>query len=164
MIDPVKQLAKYIRDLLGLEECFISLGRDNKYDNQKDLLIIVDDLSPAIEKSVTKSYDGSDNVEKQTINSNVLGQFTVNFYGNKEKARENAFVFSTLKYSESARTLQKTHGISIYRTSTIVNLKQLAGKTYHERYEITLNIGYNITNELDVLRFDEAQFSFLVDN
>lgn len=159
MIDPVKQLAKYVRDLLGLNECFIALGRDNKYDNQKDLLIILDDLSPALQKSVTKTYDGA--VEVQTIDAAMVGLFTVNFYGNGDKAREAAFLFMGLSHSESSRTLQKTHGISIYRSSQIVNLKQLAGKTYHERYEITLNVGYNITNDLDVLRFDEAQFSFL---
>ena len=159
MIDPVKQMAKYIRDLLGVKECNISLGRINEYDEQKPLLIIIDDLSPAQQISVTKGYDGV--TETETIDALMNGQFTVDFYG--DTARENAFLFATLNNTESARTLQKTHEISVFRLSQISNLKQLAGKTYHERYEITVNLSYNITKSIDTLRFDTAQFSFLND-
>jgi len=161
MIDPKKQLKLYLRDLLGLEECHIVSGRDNAYTNHKDLLIAVDDLSPAVQQSVTKSFDGDD--ENMTIDAAMLGQFTFNFYGKKSKARESAFIFSTLRNTESSKTLQKEYGISIFRVSTITDLRQLAGKTYHERYEITLNVGYNITNTIDTLRFKEAQFNFLYD-
>ena len=161
MIDPDKQLKRYIRDLLDIEECHIKNGRDNQYDNQKDLLITVDNLSPAVEQSVTKTFDGDEEV--MTIDAAMLGQFSINFYGNKGKARESAFLFTTLRSTESAKTLQKKYGITIFRISGITDLKQLAGKTYHERYEITLNIGYNITNSIETLRFDEAQFEFLYD-
>ena len=163
MINPRNELKRFIRDLLGLNENCIKDGRDNAYDNQTDLLITVDDLSPAIQQSVVKTYDGSEGVEEMTIDAAMLGQFTINFYGNRDKARESAFLFSTLRNTEAARTLQKTHGISIYRVSAITDLRQLAGKTYHERYEITLNMGYNITNTISTLRFDEAQFEFLHD-
>ena len=162
-IDPKKQLKLYIRDLLGIKECHIASGRDNAYSNQEDLLVVVDDLAPAVQQSVTKTYDGSDNVEEMTIDAAMLGQFTVNFYGNKNKARESAYIFSTLRNTEGSKTLQKTYGISIFRVSSITDLRQLAGKTYHERYEITLNVGYNITNTIGTLRFDEAQFEFLYD-
>jgi len=162
MINPRKQLKLYVRDLLGISEDCIKDGRKNASSNQKDLLITIDDLSPALEQSRTKTYDGVK--EEMTIDAAMLGQFTINFYGNKDKARENAYLFSVLKSTEAARTLQKTHKITIHRLSTITDLRQLAGKTYHERYEITLNIGYNITHAIETLRFDEAQFNFLVDN
>ena len=161
MIDPIKQVKLFVRDLLNIGECHIVSGRDNAYDNQTDLLISVDDLSPAIQQRVTETYNGSS--EEMTIDSYMLGQFTINFYGNKGKARENAYIFSTLRNTEEARTLQKTHGISILRISAIADLKQLAGKTYHERYELTVNVGYNITNKIETLRFDEAQFEFIDD-
>lgn len=161
MIDPKKELKRFIRDLLDLSECHIKTGRDNAYDNQTDLLVTVDDLAPAIQQRVSKTYDGD--AEEMTIDAYMLGAFTVNFYGNKDKAREAAYLFSTLRNTEAARTLQKTHGITIFRVSTITDLRQLAGKTYHDRYEITLNLGYNITNKIETLRFDEAQFQFIDD-
>lgn len=162
LIDPIKQLKLYIRDLLGIEECHIVSGRSNDYTNHKDLLIVVDELAPSIEQSVTKTFNGDDEV--MTIDSARLGQFTINFYGDKNnKAQETCYILTTLRNTEASKTLQKTHGITIYRVSAITNLRQLAGKTYHERYEITLNVGYNITNTIDTLRFDEAQFEFLYD-
>jgi len=161
VIDPRKELKRFIRDLLGLSEDCIKTGRDNAYDNQAGLLIAVDDLAPATQQSIVKTYSGSS--EEMTIDAAMLGVFTVNFYGNGNKARENAYLFSTLKNTEAARTLQKTHGITIHRVSSITDLRQLAGKTYHERYEITIKLGYNITNTIETLRFDEAQFEFLVD-
>ena len=158
MINPRVELRKFIRDLLNVSEDCIKDGRLNASDNQVHLLITVDDLSPAIQQSVTKDYD--DDKEEMTITADMRGQFTINFYGKKNKARESAYLFSTLRNTEAARTLQKTHGITIYRVSAITDLRQLAGKTYHERYEITLNMGYNITNIIETLRFDEAQFEF----
>ena len=160
MIEPEKQLAKYLRDLLNISESIISIGRLNKYDDEQQDQIVVDNLSPAIQQSVTKTYNGDDELQK--IDANYLGQFTINFYGNN--AQSNASTFIVLNNTEEARTLQKTYTIAVYRVSQITNLKRLAGKVYDNRYEITLNVGYNITSEIDRLRFDEAQFdTILVD-
>lgn len=155
MSDPLKRMAKYVRDLLNVPECSISLGRKGEYSNQKDLLIIVDNLAPARQQSVTHGYDGE--TEQEIIDILMLGAFTVNFYGNT--ARQNAYLFSALNNTENAKNLQKTHEISVFRISQIANLKQLAGKTHEERYEISVNASYNITNKRDVMRFDEAQFN-----
>lgn len=154
MIEPEKQLALYTRDLLNISESIISIGRLNKYDDEKQNQIVIDNLSPAIQQSVTKTFDGNDELQK--IDANYLGQFTINFYG--KDAQSNASTFIVLTNTEEARTLQKTYTIAVYRVSQITNLKRLAGKVYDNRYEITLNVGYNITSEIDRLRFDEAQF------
>lgn len=160
MIQPEKQLAKFVRDLLNISEEFITIGRVNKYDKQCEDLIVIDNLSPAIQQSVTKTYDGAGEI--QTIDSLMMGQFTINFYG--KNAQSNASTFVVLNHTEEARTLQKTCSISVFRVSQITNLKRLSGSHYDERYEISLNLKYNITHDVSRLRFDEAQFGeILVD-
>jgi len=159
-IDPLKRLGMYARDLLGVSESIISLGRLNKYDDQQQNEIVVDNLSPANQKSVTKTYDGQNEV--MGIDTLWLGQFTLNFYG--ADAYTNASTFLVLNNTEEARTLQKTHQISVFRTSQITNLKRLAGTNYDSRYEITLNASYNTTIPVNRLCFEELQLGdILVD-
>ncbi len=92
----------------------------------------------------------------------MSGSFTINFYG--ANAYQYATDFIILNRTEEARTLQKTHEVSVFRTSQIVNLKRLAGKNYDDRYEITLNLTYNITKDVPRLRFDEAQIGDVLFN
>ncbi len=160
MIEPEKQLALFTRDLLNVDENLIKIGRTNEYDTQECDLIVIDNLSPAIQQSASKTYDGNDEVE--TVNTLMLGQFTINFYG--ENAQSNASTFVVLNHTEEARTLQKTYKITIFRVSQITNLKRLSGSNYDNRYEITMNISYNITSDINRLRFDEMQLGeILVD-
>jgi len=155
-VNPTKRLYLYIRDLLNIDESanILVYGRDNDYDNETSSKIVVDTLAPSIQQSMTKTYDGDG--EEMGIDSLMLGSFTINFYGTD--AYERATDFIIFNKTEEARTLQKTHELSVFRTSQITDLKRLAGKYYDSRYEITLNISYNITKNVNRLRFDEAQF------
>ena len=155
--DPLKQLAKYTRDLLAVPECEISLGRINKYDNQSENLIVVDNLSPAKSRYSTKDFDSDKELMKVT--TCFVGLFTLDFYGPDSLQRAN--IFTALNNTEESRTLQKNHELRIFKVGSINNLKRLAGSTYDDRYQIELNIEYNLVHEVDRLRFDTAQFNFL---
>jgi len=160
--DPLKRLYLYIRDLLNIDESagILDYGRENDYDNQTGSKIIVDNLAPSNQLSITKTYNGD--TEEMNIISQMSGSFTINFYG--ANAYQYATDFIILNRTEEARTLQKTHEVSVFRTSQIVNLKRLAGKNYDDRYEITLNLTYNITKDVPRLRFDEAQIGDVLFN
>jgi hypothetical protein len=160
MIDVEKQLARFTRDLLNVDEKIIAIGRINTYDAMECDLIVVDNLAPAQQQSITKTYDGNNEIQK--IDSLMLGQFTINFYG--DNAQSNASTFVVLNHTEEARTLQKTYGITVFRVSQITNIKRLSGSKYDNRYEITMNVSYNITSDVNRLRFDEMQLGgILVD-
>jgi len=161
-VNPKKRLYLYIRDLLNIDESLniLAYGRDNIYDPQTSSKIVIDSIAPSRQLSITKNFNGDS--EEMGIDSLMAGEFTVNFYG--QNAYEYATDFIILNKTEESRTLQKTHSVSVFRTSQIVDLKRLAGKKYDERYEITLTLHYNITKNINRLRFDEAQFGEVLFN
>lgn len=159
MINPLVQLAKFTRDLLGVDETTIKLGRQNFEDlTLSDDLIIVDSINYSRQASM-KKFDSD--AEEMTHTTNQLGDFTINFYGSS--AFENVTLFDTLKNSQAAWELQRSYGITVYNDTTITNLKQLTGKRYNERYELGLKVRFNFSTTIETLRIDSADITFLND-
>lgn len=160
-VDPLKLLALYTRDLLELPESQIKFGRSNhdKLDFSQDL-IVIDGLSPSVGIGTQKQYDG--NTEKKIIAKTVTGEFTLIFYG--DNALLNAQSWSTLNESQEARNIASDLVISVHRPTGITDLKMLTGSKYNNRFEITVKMSYNITNELELLRIDSSQIDMITDN
>ena len=154
MSEPIKRMGMYVRDLLNVPETIIKLGRVNNYDDMDSSLIVIDGLAPAIQQNVIKTFDGVNEI--MTIDTWYREAFTINFYG--DNSWSNSSLFISMNNTEDARTLQKTHQISVQRVRQVTNLKRLAGKKYDSRYEIEVNASYNVTNTIERLRFDTAQF------
>lgn len=159
-MDPVIQLAKYTRDLLSLPEAQIKLGRDN-FDNTdfNETLIVVDTLV-TVPQYNSFSYDGNNEIMSYIVN--MLGDFTLNFYGLDAEA--NAQRWIALNTSEAARQLQKALEIQIYNGTSFNNLRWLPGSEYRNRIEVSVKMRYNIVETNDVGRIDEVQLDqFLID-
>lgn len=161
LYDPLKQLALYTRDLLGVSESQIKFGRSNHDQlNFSENIIVIDSLSQPINIGSQKKYDGS--TELKSITKTVLQEFIINFYGNDALA--NAQIWSTLNESQAARNLSHTHQISPKKASGITDLRKLAGASYTERFELNVSATYNITNEAELLRIDSSQIDIITDN
>lgn len=159
MFDPLIQLARYTRDLLGVDESIIKLGRDN-FDNTdfSQPLIVVDTLTTAPQYS-NFNYDNV--AEQRTHTVNILGDFTLNFYGSDALTQSSIWV--TMNTSEAGRQLQQLYEIQIYRGTSVNNLRWLAGAQYNNRFEVSVRMRYNIEHTSSVLRIDTAQLDdFLI--
>jgi len=160
-VDPLKLLALYTRDMLVLPESQIKFGRSNhdKLDFSTDL-IVIDGLAPAVTVGTQSKYDGT--AEEKSITRTTTGEFTLNFYG--DNALLNAQAWSTVNESQKARNIASGLTISVHRASGITDLRMLTGAQYKSRYEITVKMGYNITNAVELLRIDSSQIDIITDN
>lgn len=160
-VDPLKQLARYTRDLMSLPESQIKFGRSNhnKLDFSQNL-IVIDGLTPAINVGSQYKYDGD--AEVKSITKTVSAEYAFNFYG--DDALENAQLFTTLNETQSARNIAYTYQINVHRASGITDLHLLAGAKYTNRFELTVKMTFNITNENELLRIDSSQIDIITDN
>jgi len=160
-VDPLKLLALYTRDVLEIPESQIKFGRSNHDDlDFSQDLIVIDGLSPSVGIGTQTKYNGT--TEQKTISQTKVEEFTLNFYG--ENALLNAQEWSTLNESQKARNIASGLTVSLHRAKGPVNLKMLAGAQYNNRFEITVKMGYNITNEFELLRIDSSQIDMITDN
>jgi len=155
------KLKLFIRDLLSEPESLIKSGRTNEVrDLFSKNFIVVDAIAPAARIGTGKTYDGD--AEQQNIAARFRVPCTINFYG--LSAYDNATRFTLLKSSQLSLELQKEHDVSIYNVSTMTDAKALAGQQYGNNVELSLNIEYNESVDLSVLRIDEAQIETLTEN
>lgn len=160
MIDPVKQLALYTRDLLEYDEQLIRAGRENFEDLDLTLNYIAIDSLLSIDVYYSNSFDGV--AESMNYNSRLSGDFTVNFYG--EMALNNLQKWSGLRGSQQGVELQEKFHISVYRPTSVNDLKILTNSSYHNRYELAIKIQYNSSIDVDTRRIDTAQLDFIKNN
>lgn len=149
-------LAKYTRDLLNQPEgSVIILGRINvPRGDTSSLQIAVDQLAPAVPLTDSQQYDSVN--ELMLISQQWRSVMTINFMG--ALAYDEVIKFITLNRHQNGLNLKRALGIDIQAVSQIQDLKLLQGEVYSERYEIQVTLNYNISNNIETLRIDTAQF------
>lgn len=151
-MDVVIAVAKYVRDLLDVDESKIKLGRDN-FDNQdyNAELIVVDNLADVHDYSTLRF---NSNTEEMKHFNHFNSPITVDFYG--DVALTNAQKFIALQRSQTSRNLQETLGLSVYRVSSLTNVKALTGAQYKARYQVSFVAEYMSTFTEPTLRIERA--------
>lgn len=158
MNEGLKGLAMAVRDLMGLNESFIQIGRTNEIRETDDpLLVIVDFTGDATPVATGQKFDGD--AETMTIQQRETIPATVDFYG--DNAYEYSRRFRLLLRSQSGWDIQFRYGVTLFNVSAATNLKSLSGTQYSERYQLRLNVGYNVSETIDTLRIDTAVTSLL---
>lgn len=149
-----KTFAKYVRDLMAVSETLIKLGRVNfeRKDFETDY-IVIDSLTGDIPLASSSSFDSVD--ESMEYTSLIKKAFVVDFYG--ENAYANASKFQLLVRSQKSSELQDTYKISVYRVTTVTDVKALTGQQYGNRVQCELMVQFNNSIEVDTLRIDVAQ-------
>ena len=158
MNQALKQLAIFVRDLLTYDEQLIRIGRENY--TRKDFsqpYIVVDGIGPQTRISRANYYDGD--TETQSLGVRMNAPCTLNFYG--PDAYDTAVQFTLMMASQTSLELQKTQGITVYRVSSLTDVKALTGQQYGENIELQLNVEYNQSIDLSVKRIDTAQIEIL---
>lgn len=152
-------LALYLRDLLSHDENLIKFGRDNKeLDLTSKNYIVIDESNQSYSGSEI-SFDGD--AEEETYSKQTKSSVTVNFYGTDAYANLNKF--KLLQRSQKSYELQRDLGIAVFNISASNDLKFLGGSIYSNRYEIDLTIQYQETTDVETLRIDTAQTTFIFD-
>ena len=147
-------VAKFVRDLMVVDEQLIRIGRQNFTREEFDkAYIVVDGLGAMQRAASSESFDG----DAEVLSLGVLwrGPVTLDFYGST--AYTQATEFSMRMRSQAAFELKQTLGIDMQQPSTITDVKDLTGQQYGERMQIEMVV--SISNELDIetLRIDTAQ-------
>lgn len=154
MNEALRQTAIFVRDLLNYDEQLIRVGRmDFDIEDFTSAYIGVDGLGQAQRLASGQGYDGTGEV--MTHSQNWRAPVTVSFYGDGAWARANKFAL--LIASQKSFELQRAQGIGVMQASGITDVKILAGAQYGERQELTLNVLYAVSEEVETKRIDTAQ-------
>ena len=149
-------LADYITNLMDFDETKVIVGRENAtQETFANDYIIVDTLATT-PTSHNREYDWD--LEKENRITSLQGTFTFEFYGPNSEA--NAYKFVNIVSSQKGKDLQKTNEITLYRPSSVNNLKQQAGNKYFDRTEIEIIVQYNQSFEIDTLRIEEIPVEY----
>ena len=154
MNEALRLTALFVRDLLTYNEQLIRVGRQNYEIEDFEIPYIgVDALGAAQRLASGQKYDGT--AEEMTYQQQWQAPVTLSFYG--PDAWITATQFGLLIQSQKALELQESLGLGVYQVSTITDVKILAGMTYGERQDITLNVRFAISVDVDILRIDTAE-------
>jgi len=146
--------AKYVRDLMSIDEQLIRIGRQNFTRKDFDLgYVVVDALGPALRKGHIEKYDGE--AEQMTYAAVWSGPVTMDFYEPEAYTRSSEFSLRTR--SEAARELQQSLGIAVYQPSEITDVKALTGQQYGEQVQVKMIVEKTREIVIDTLRIDDAQ-------
>ena len=154
MNESLRLTALFVRDLLVYGEQLIRIGRQN-YDITDFTIgyIGVDSIGPARRLASGEKYDGT--LEVMQYQQQWIAPVTVSFYG--DEAWSTAANFALLIQSQKSLELQESLGLGVYQASGLTDVKMLTGQQYGERQELTLNVRYATTVNVDTLRIDTAQ-------
>lgn len=150
------QVADFTKALMNDEELIIILGRENfeNVDFTQDI-ILIDSLTPARNISSTDSYNGADEIQTFTTYFNQL--FTLDFYG--DSAYTNANKFIALLRSERANWYLKDYKLSMLNVNSLIDLKDLLGTDYTNRYQVEVSVNYFVDVDIETLRIDSVEWS-----
>lgn len=150
------QVADFTKALMNDEDLIIILGRENfeNVDFAKDL-ILIDSLTVARNISSTDSYNGTDEI--QTFTTYFSQLFTLDFYG--DNAYSNANKFIALLRSEKANWYLKDYNLSMMNANSIVDLKDLLGTDYTNRYQVEVSVNYFVNVDIETLRIDSVNYA-----
>ena len=157
MNEITKRVALVVRDLLGIDEQLVRIGRQNftQVDFETDY-IVVDDVGQALQTASIETFDGD--TESLSLGGIWRGPVTLDFYGSDTYNR--AIQFGLLLRSQAARELKRTHDVTIYHPTGPTDLKQLTGQQYGERLQIEMQVEISLDSSVDTLRIDTAQLEF----
>jgi len=153
MNESLRLTALFIRDLLGYNEQLIRIGRQN-YDIDDFTIgyIGVDSLGASRRLASGEKFDGT--LEKMTYQQQWQAPVTLSFYGSD--AWTTATNFALLIQSQKSLELQDSLGIGVFQASGLTDVKMLTGQQYGERQELTLNVRYATSADVETLRIDTA--------
>jgi len=155
------KVADYITELLSIGPEQVLIGRENAtIETFENDFIVVDSLTPALPISTNREYDKENEIESFVTFLEM--KVTLEFYG--ANAYSNAFKFLNLQNSQLARDLQKKYEITLYKTGSINNLKQIVGDRYFERYEVELKVQFVEKTSIETLRIDEIVLDEILNN
>ena len=149
------QVANFTKALMNDINLNIILGRENfeNVDFTKDL-ILIDSLTVAKNISATDSYNGTSEIQTFTTYFNQL--FTLDFYG--DNAYTNANKFVALLRSEKANWYLKEYNLSMLNANSIIDLKDLLGTDYTNRYQIEVSVNYFVNVDISTLKIDTINY------
>lgn len=149
------QVANFTKALMNDINLIIILGRENfeNVDFTKDL-ILIDSLTGAKNISVTDSYNGTSEIQTFTTYFNQL--FTLDFYG--DNAYTNANKFVALLRSEKANWYLKEYKLSMLNANSIIDLKDLLGTDYTNRYQVEVSVNYFVNVDISTLKIDTINY------
>jgi hypothetical protein len=153
MTAPLIGVAKFTRDLLGVDEQLIRPGRHNFTQDEMTRQYIVIDVLSLVRVSESESFDGDS--EEVSYGDIWRGTFTLDFYGTD--AYNRAKDFGRLARSQTAAELKRALGLTIYRASRAQNVAQLTGQQYGERWQVEIVVDVSEATMASTLRIDEAQ-------
>lgn len=153
MIDPLIQLMRFTRDLLGHDESLIKKGRLNEAQALDTTpYIAVDAIAPATPITRGDAYDGV--AEVMTYHTEYRMPATLDFYGTN--AHANASKFAVLVNSHASQSLQKRYTLRVGATSGVTDIKALTGQKYVNRVQVAVTLRYTQHVDVNVLRIDSA--------
>ena len=158
MNESLRLTALFVRDLLVYGEQLIRIGRQN-YDITDFTIgyIGVDSIGPARRLASGEKYDGT--LEVMQYQQQWIAPVTVSFYG--DEAWSTAANFALLIQSQKSLELQESLEIGVFQAIGLTDVKMLTGQQYGERQELTLNVRYATTANVDTLRIDTARIDLI---
>lgn len=149
------QVADFTKALMNDNNLIIILGRENfeNVDFTQDI-ILIDSLTVAKNISAMDSYNGTSEIQTFTTYFNQL--FTLDFYG--DNAYTNANKFVALLRSEKANWYLKDYSLSMLNANSIIDLKELLGTDYTNRYQVEVSVNYFVNVDISTLKIDTINY------
>lgn len=149
------QVADFTKALMNDNNLIIILGRENfeNVDFTQDI-ILIDSLTVAKNISAIDSYNGTSEIQTFTTYFNQL--FTLDFYG--DNAYTNANKFVALLRSEKANWYLKNYSLSMLNANSIIDLKELLGTDYTNRYQVEVSVNYFVNVDISTLKIDTINY------
>ncbi|MFW3412307.1 phage neck terminator protein [Aliarcobacter butzleri] len=158
--DVLLSLYEVVKDTLNYDEELLLIGRENAtQDTFTKNYIVLDTLASNPVSQPLKKYDDVDEIEYW--HTNMVGTFTLEFYGTK--GRINYINFLNLINSQECRDAQKANEIVIFLPKNTNNLKMQTQSKFYERYEVEVVIQYVIKTAVERLRIDTADINYLIE-
>ena len=158
MIDD--KVADYVQDVLAESDETVIIGRDNFIqDNYSTDRIYTDSLAPRQNLGSSEVFDSvAENMKYKTTYKQI---FTVDFVG--PNAETNANNFINLQSSERGVLSRETNQFNVLLGNNLTNIKDQKGNEYYNRYQLEIMVIFTEETQIDVPRFDEAQYVLTVD-
>lgn len=149
------QVADFTKALMNDNNLIIILGHENfeNVDFTQDI-ILIDSLTVAKNISAMDSYNGTSEIQTFTTYFNQL--FTLDFYG--DNAYTNANKFVALLRSEKANWYLKDYSLSMLNANSIIDLKELLGTDYTNRYQVEVSVNYFVNVDIGTLKIDTINY------
>lgn len=155
------KLAKLIRDITGKPESEIKIGRENL--DQTDFAtgyITVDSLAGSNILSSGEKFD-EDN-EQMSYDNIFKTEALIECYGDTAHATANRLV--GLLRSQDAADKKYTLGITVYRVSSVQDIKQLTGQKYGNRLQLSVMVEDSRRVDIATKRIETVPFKILTED